>query len=155
MLSKCIENRQDRPVALILALYFARNLPHSRHGFTPHELLFLKPSPSVLSILKSLRSSDSAPTVNLPQFVRDLDNQLAYQSHHVKSALSSKHASTRLSKESILAAEFKIGDIVYKREPSINKCLEASCHYPTTATCELCYLVPSQENQIKGCPFSG
>ncbi len=132
MLSKCIDNKQDWPVALELVLYFARNFPHSRHGFTPHELLFLKPSPYILSTLKSLWSSDSQSSINLPQFIHDIDSMFACQNHFVKKSLSSKHASSRVSKESKLVVDFKVGDVVYKRCPGINKCLEASWDGPFT-----------------------
>ncbi len=40
MISKCISEKPDWPVALDLVLYFCRNMPHSRHGFTPQELHF-------------------------------------------------------------------------------------------------------------------
>ncbi len=126
MLSKCLERKHDWPVALDLALYFARNMPNSRHGFTPHELLFLKPSSFVLSTLKSIWTSPSPFSVNLPQFIYDLDNMLACQTHHVKQALTSKCSTKRLSHDAGLAADFKPGDIVFKRQPGHNKCLEAN-----------------------------
>ncbi len=100
MLSKCISHKHDWPIVLDLALYFARNVPSSRHGFTPHELLFLKPSPFILSTLKSLWTSSSLPSVNLPQFISDLDDMLACQTHHLKESLSTKCAQKRLSRES-------------------------------------------------------
>ena len=126
MLSKCISHKHDWPIVLDLALYFARNVPSSRHGFTPHELLFLKPSPFILSTLKSLWTSSSLPSVNLPQFISDLDDMLACQTHHVKESLSTKCAQKCLSRESELAANFKVGDVVFKR----NKCLEPSWDGP-------------------------
>ncbi len=52
MLVKFIHNKHDWPAALDLVLFFIWNIPHSRHGHTPHELLFLKPSPFILSTLK-------------------------------------------------------------------------------------------------------
>ncbi len=55
---------------------------------------------------------------------------LACQTHFVKKALAYKHASHRLSREAELAADFKTGDIVYKRSPGINKCLDASWEGP-------------------------
>ena len=109
MLAKCIDNRQDWPLALDLVLHFARNTPNSRHGFTPHELLFLKPSPFILSTLKSIWTSPSQSSVNLPQFIEDLDNVLSCQTHYVKQALNSKLASSRISAESDLVASFKHG----------------------------------------------
>ncbi len=130
MLSKCISHKHDWPVVLDFALYFARNVPSSRHGFTPHELLFLKPSPFNLSTLKSLWTSSSLPSVNLPQFILDLDDMLACQTHHVKESLSTKCAQKRLSRESELAANFKVGDVVFKRNPGLNKCLEPSWDGP-------------------------
>ncbi len=132
MLAKCIENKQDWPLALDLVLYYARNVPNSRHGFTPHELLFMKPTPFILSSLKSLWTSSSEPSLNLPQFIEDLDNTLSCQTHFVKSSLSSKSCSDRVSAESELVLNFKVGDIVYKRNPGLNKCLEASWDGPFT-----------------------
>ncbi len=130
MLAKCIENRQDWPLALDLVLHFSRNTPNSRHGFTPHELLFLKPTPFILSTLKSIWTSSSQPSVNLPQFIEDLDNLLSCQTHHVKSTLCSKSLSNRVAKESQLVANFKVGDVVYRRNPGHNKCLDASWDGP-------------------------
>ncbi len=45
MLSKALVEKADWPSMLDFILYYARNLPNSRHGHTPHELLFLKPNP--------------------------------------------------------------------------------------------------------------
>ena len=42
MLSKCNENRLDWPDAIDLVLHFCRNMPQSRHGFTPHENIVFK-----------------------------------------------------------------------------------------------------------------
>lgn len=132
MLAKSISANHEWPIVIDLVLHFARNIPNSRHGFTPHELLFLKPSPFILSTLKSLWSSSNQSSVNLPQFIEDLDNVLACQTHHVKAALVSKHAQNRLTQESTLAADLKVGDTVYKRNPGLNKCLDASWDGPFT-----------------------
>ncbi len=149
MLAKCLDHKQDWPLALDLVLHFARNIPNSRHGFTPHELLFLKPSPFILSTLKSLWSSSSVSSLNLPQFIEDLDNLLACQNHHVKSVLSSKSCKNRISVESELASKFKVGDSVYKRNPGHNKCLEASWDGPYTIKSLLppvnCAIAPSNK----------
>ena len=55
---------------------------------------------------------------------------------------------TRLSEESNLAAEFKISNLVYKREPGINKCLEASWDGPFDNTQLLppvnCAIIPKK-----------
>ncbi len=59
MLVKFIHNKHDWPTALDLVLFFIRNIPHSRHVHTPHELLFLKPSPFILSTSKSFWVGDS------------------------------------------------------------------------------------------------
>ncbi len=53
VLRKCITEKKDWPLVLDLVLYFLRNLPHSRHGHIPYELTFLKPTPHILSTLKS------------------------------------------------------------------------------------------------------
>lgn len=37
MITKCIAEKHDWPNVSDLVLYFSRNTPHSRHGFTPHE----------------------------------------------------------------------------------------------------------------------
>ncbi len=149
MISKCISVKHDWPAALDLVLYFARNTPHSRHGFTPQELLFLKPTPYILSSLKSLWTSHSLPNINLPQFISDLDNMISCQTHFVKKSLASKHCSSRLSKEAELAANFKVGDLVYKRAPGINRCLDASWEGPFVISQVLppvnCSIVPQRK----------
>ncbi len=53
MLRKVIDANQEWPSALDLVLHFVRNIPHSRHGHTPYELTFIKPTPFILSILSS------------------------------------------------------------------------------------------------------
>jgi len=63
-------------------------------------------------------------------FIEDLDNVLSCQTHYVKQALNSKLASSRILAESDLVASFKLGDIVYKRNPRLNKCLDASWDGP-------------------------
>ncbi len=145
MISKCITAKHDWPIVLDLVLYFTRNTPHSRHGFTPQELLFVKPTPYILSSLKSIWSTPSPTSINLPQFIADLDNMLSCQLHHVKKALSSKHSINRLTKESQLASSLKQGDIVFKRAPGINRCLEASWDGPFV----ICDLIPPVNCSIK------
>ncbi len=149
MISKCILQKHDWPIVLDLILYFARSLPHSRYGFTPHELLFLKPSPFILSTLKSLVTSPSSTSI---KFIHDLENMLSCQTHFVKKSLSAKLPSHRLSKEASLAANFNIGDLVYKRAPGINKCLDASWDGPYTISQLLppvnCSIVP-QGKKVK------
>ncbi len=146
MLAKCIQNKQDWPLALDLVLYYARNVPNSRHGFTPHELLFVKPTPFILSTLKSLWTTPSDSSLNLPQFIEDLDKVISCQTHFVKESLSSKSLSDRVSSESALVSNYKLGDTVYKRNPGHNKCLEASWDGPFTIKSLLppvnCAIVP-------------
>ncbi len=126
MLSKALVEKADWPSMLDLILYYARNLPNSRHGHTPHELLFLKPNPFILSTIKSLWLSDNSSAVNIPQFISDLDTQFACHNHVVKSSLASKHVSDRISKEAEFVSHFKVGDLVFKRIPGLNKCLDSS-----------------------------
>ncbi len=96
MLVKFIHNKHDWFTALDLVLFFIRNIPHSRHGYTPHELLFLKPSPFLLStLIKSFWLGDSDSHINLPQFIHDLNAQAACQNSVVKSALNTKMAKHR------------------------------------------------------------
>ncbi len=150
MLSKAISEKQEWTVVLDLVLYFARNTPNTKHGFTPHELLFLKPTMFILSTLKSIWTTPSSSNVNLPQFIHDMDNMIACQTHHVMKALASKHSSNRLSHESELAADFSVGDIVYKRNPGFNKCLDSSWNGPFTISQLLppvnCSIVPQGRN---------
>ncbi len=130
MLSKCISNKLDWPDAIDLVLYFCRNMPQSRHGFTPQEILFLKPSPHILSTLKSIWSTNTSSNLNLPQFIEDMDKIISLQLQHVKSSLASKHCQSRIDKESALVATFRVGDIVFRRIPGLNGCLEASWDGP-------------------------
>ncbi len=130
MLAKSIESKQHWPDSIDLVLYFARNTPHSRHGYTPHELLFLKPSAFVLSTLKSFWLGDPETNLNLPQFIQDINTQASCQNSIVKEALSSKLAKQRLSAEGTALSNLKIGDTVLKRVPGLNKCLESSWEGP-------------------------
>ncbi len=54
VIRKSLDNRSDWPAVIPLALFYLRNLPHSRHGHTPYELTFLKPTPHILSSLRSI-----------------------------------------------------------------------------------------------------
>ncbi len=126
-------------------------MPISRHSFTPHELLFLKPSSFVLSTLKSIWTSPLPFSVNIPQFNYDLDNMLACQTHHVEQALTSKCSTKRLSHDVGLAVDFKHGDIVFKRQPGHNKCLEANWIGPYVVHKVLPPLNISIVPQVKKC----
>ncbi len=108
MLTKLIDNKHDWPDFLDLVLLFIRNLPHSRHGHTPHELLFLKPTPYILSTLKNFWFNDSDSSINLPQFIHDLDSQAACNATLVRESLSSKIAKDRLSKEQSALDKLKV-----------------------------------------------
>ena len=99
--------------------------------------------------MKSIWSTSSPTSINLPQFIADLDNVLSCQLHHVKKALSSKHSINRLTKESQLASSLKQGDIVFKRAPGINRCLEASWDGPFV----ICDLIPPVNDSIQGTRF--
>ena len=134
MLSKALVEKADWPSMLDLILYYIHNIPNSRHGHTPQELLFLKPTPFILSTIKSLWLSDSSSSVNIPQFISDLDTQFACHNHVIKSSLKSKHASSRISKESGFISKFKVGDLVFKRTPGLNKCLDSSWDGPYAIT---------------------
>ncbi len=138
---------------LDLILYYVRNIPNTRHGFTPHELLFLKPTPFILSTIKSLWLFDSHNPVNVPQFIADLDKQFACHNHVVKSSLQSKQSSDRISKESELASKFHVGDLVFKRNPGLNSCLDSSWDGPFIITALLppvnCELVPHKSKGRK------
>ncbi len=89
MLFKCIDAKQDWPMALDLVLYFCRNLPQSRHRF-------IKPTPYILSTLKSFWSSATSNNLNLPLFISELDTLLSCQLHHVKQSLAAKNVQHRL-----------------------------------------------------------
>ena len=82
----------------------------------------------------------------MPQFIEDLDRQLASQSHVVKQALKMKVSKDRLSKESDIIGGFHVGDVVLKRSPGLNKCLDSSWEGPFVITELLplvnCKLVP-------------
>ncbi len=132
MLAKSIECKQNWSTSLDLVLYFVRNTPHSHHGYTPHELLFLKPSAFVLSTLKSFWLGDPDSMVNLPQFIHDINTQAACHNSLVKQTLSSKLAKKRLSAEETALSKLKVGDTVLKRVPGLNRCLESSWEGPYT-----------------------
>ncbi len=133
MLRKSLDRQQhDWPTALDLVLHYARNIPHSRTGHTPFELTFAKPTPFILHTLKSLWTGDTNNTVNVPQFIGDIDTHLAAQSTAVKESLKSKLSKHRLSMENTVISQFKVGDTVLKRAPGLNKCLESSWDGPYT-----------------------
>ncbi len=113
MLWKSLHNQQqDWPTALDLVLYFARNTPHFRTGHTPFELTFAKPTTFILHTLKQLWAGDTCSTVNVPQFIADVDKHTAAQSSIVKEALKSKLSKHRLALESNAISNFKKGDTV-------------------------------------------
>ncbi len=145
MLSKCIDAKQDWPMALDLVLYFCRNLPQSRHGFIPQELLFIKPTPYILSTLKSFWSSATSNNLNLPFFISELDTILSCQLHHVKQSLAAKNVQHRLKHESQMVIDFKPGDTDFKRNPGFNKCLDASWDGPFV----VCDIIPPVNCSIR------
>ncbi len=134
MLTKLIDDRHNWPDFLDIVLFFSRNLPHTRHGYTPHELLFLKPTPFILSTLKNFWLSDSNANINLPQFIQELATQAACTNALVRESLSSKVAKSRLSKEESALSRLKVGSVVLRRVPGLNKCLESSWNGPFIIT---------------------
>ncbi len=134
MLSKSIAEKSEWSSMIDLILYYARNMPNTRLGFTPHKLLFLKPTPFIHSTIKSLWLSDSQNPVNVPQFIADLDKQFACHNHVVKTSLQSKQSSDRISKESELVSKYLVGDLVFKRNPGLNSCLDSSWDGPFIIT---------------------
>ncbi len=130
MLTKLIDNKHDWPDFLYLILLFIRNLPHSRQGHTPHELLSLKPTPFIPSTLKNFWLNDSDSSINLPQFIHDLDSHAACNVTLVRESLSSKVAKDRLSKEQSALDKLKVGNLVFKRVSGLNKGLDSSWEGP-------------------------
>ncbi len=76
VIRKSIDKRSDWPTVLNLALFFLCNLPHSRHGHAPYELTFFKPTPHILSSLRSIWISDNENCVNIPRFLEDLNTSI-------------------------------------------------------------------------------
>ncbi len=76
MISKCISEKQDWPVALDLVLYFCRNMPHSRHGFTPHLARFT-------TILNGYMPKDNSTSITISEeFSTAFKNIISAVSHH-------------------------------------------------------------------------
>ncbi len=69
VLRKTIADKHDWPLVLDLVLYFLRNLPHSRHGHTPYELIFMKPTPHILATLKSYWVHPENESLNVSVFL--------------------------------------------------------------------------------------
>ena len=80
------------------------------------KILFLKPSPCILSTLKSIWSNRSPPNLNLPQFIEDMDNIISCQLQQVKSSLASKQCQSRLNKEAVLATNFKVNGYCVQKD---------------------------------------
>ncbi len=131
-LRKAISSQKDWPVVLDLVLYFLRSLPHSQHGHTPYELTFVKPTPHILSCLKSFWSVDPDKSVNVPRFISQLDDQLALTMQTLKSRLKDEVVRKRAEKEKWALRQFSVGEDVMKRNPGLNGCLEASWEGPFT-----------------------
>ncbi len=130
MLTKLIDSQHNWPDFIDVVLFFIRNIPHSRHGYTPHELLFIKPTPFILSTLKNFWLSDNQSNLNLPQFIQYIDAQAACTNALVKKCMKSKVAKSRLSKEETALSSLKIGSLVLRRVPGLNRCLESSWEGP-------------------------
>ncbi len=129
VLRKSIVQRIDWPNVLELALFFLRNLPHSRSGFTPYELTFLKPTPHVLATLKSnwLSTEDST---DLPRFLEDLDSNVSTLLQSLKGRLRDSVVEQRAQTECRTLRNFSVGDLVWKRIPGLHSSLEASWEGP-------------------------
>ncbi len=54
VLRKSVEHKRDWPSVLDLAVYYLRNMPHSRSGYTPYELVFGKSTPNIIATLTGL-----------------------------------------------------------------------------------------------------
>ncbi len=91
--------------------------------------------------------------MNVPSFIADIDNILSCQTHYVKQAMSAKHCKDRISKEDALVRDYNVGDVIYKRSPGINKCLDDSWEGPFTIVKLLppvnCAIVPQGSKKVK------
>ncbi len=76
VLRKIIADKHDWPLVLDLVLYFLRNLPHSRHGHTPYELIFMKPTPHILATLKSYWVHQENESLNASVFLESLHHNI-------------------------------------------------------------------------------
>ncbi len=72
-------------------------------------MMFIKPTPFVLHTMKSLWTGDVPIKLNVPQFIEDMNNQLAVQTDVVKKSLASKVSKHRISKEADIIGNFKSG----------------------------------------------
>ncbi len=130
VLRKCITEKKDWPLVLDLVLYFLRNLPHSRHGHTPYELTFLKPTPHILSTLKSNWSISDGCSLNVPSFISDLDSHISLVLQSLKDMLKDDIVAKRAVKDSRSLRALHVGQCVMMRVPGLNACLEASWEGP-------------------------
>ena len=122
MLRKTVSEHKDWSCVLDLVLLFLRNLPHSRHGYMPFELTFMKPTPHILSTLQYcwLSPDDSA---DVPRFIADLDSNLTCVLQSVKERLNDKVVANRAATEHKSLRVFQTGDTVMKRVPGLNASL--------------------------------
>ncbi len=129
VIRKSLDNRSDWPAVIPLALFYLRNLPHSRHGHTPYELTFLKPTPHILSSLRSIWISPDS-SVNVPRFLDELNNSMEAVLLALKQRVKDDVVRKRESRDHRKLRVFGIGSLVMLRIPGLHGSLEASWEGP-------------------------
>ncbi len=130
VLRKIIADKHDWPLVLDLVLYFLRNLPHSRHGHTPYELIFMKPTPHILATLKSYWFHPENESLNASVFLESLHHNINTTIQTLKERLRDDTAKKRATSDNRKFRKFKEGYLVWRCVPGLNACLEASWEGP-------------------------
>lgn len=110
--SQHASHNPDWKIVFDLILHFARNTPCI--GFTSHELLFSIHLPSFYQLWNPYGHHHPPLLLTLHNSFTKWTLFSHAKLYHVKSALSSKLVTDRITKETTLLAKFNIGDIVYE-----------------------------------------
>jgi len=130
VLRKCTPNRRDWPSVLNLAIFYLRNMPLYRSGYTPYELHFGRMTPNVLATLRSFWVNPEDLPVNVSEFMLSLQQDINTVLQGLKSKLKDKVVAKREKMDHAKLRMFNEGDLVLRKIPGLNSCLSTSWEGP-------------------------
>ncbi len=82
--------KRDWPKVLDLAVMYLCNMPHSRSGYTPFELMFGTKNPNVIATLKSYWTTPSGSPVKITDYLENLQHNINTTLEGLKSDMADK-----------------------------------------------------------------
>ncbi len=110
------------------------NMPHSRSGYTPFELMFGTKNPNVIATLKSYWTTTSDSPVKITDYLENLQHNINTTLEGLKSDMADKACLERSKLDKSNLRSFSVGDLVLKKVPGLASALDTSWEGPYEVT---------------------